>query len=147
MKSLDNAFQLRHCLVSCEVNHSRASPHKIRWKAASINFHPFQLPRAGRSRHSISHRVAHSPEGVKLWDLETFWKVKIWMDMKILITKSCDIGDALELFHGLVDLFFYVDLYIFVWPSFLFLFLIMVYLWTVHIVLGSDGNLESGSFL
>ena len=87
-------------------------------------------------------RVSHSSKGVKLWDLEPFWKVQNQVDAQIFIVKSGGIRDALELLHGFLDLFFYVDLLLFLCPPFLFLFLIMVQLRTMHIVLGRDGNLK-----
>ena len=43
----------------------------------------------------MSHRVAHSSEDVNLQNLEPFWKVQMWVDTQVLVTKSSDVMDAL----------------------------------------------------
>ena len=67
------------------------------------------------------------------------------MDTQFLVTKSCDVKDALYLLHDLLDILFYIEPYIFLCLLFFFFFLVMVQFRTVHIVLGRDGNLESGA--
>ena len=64
------------------------------------------------------HRVARSSKGVKLRNLEPFWKVQIWMGTQFLVTMSGDVEDALYLLHGFLDILFYIDPYIFLCPLF-----------------------------
>lgn len=54
--------------------------------------------------------------------------------------------DALELYYGFVDIFFYVHLFLFLCPILSLMFLVMVHLRTIHVLLNWDGNLESCSF-
>ena len=69
----------------------------------------------------MSHRFAHSYEGVKLRNLKPFSKVQIWVDTQFLVTKSCDVKDALYLLHDLLYILFYIEPYIFLCLLFFFL--------------------------
>ena len=87
MKSLANAFKLGQCLVSCEVNHSRASTHRVRLKS-HINKDSHELVTICSQ---MSHGVSYSYEGDKLRNLEPFRKVQIWVDAQLIVTESNDV--------------------------------------------------------
>ncbi len=137
MKSLAKAFKLAHCLVSWDVNHSKASPLKLRIKSRISSVSSLPTPT------SWSEEALRCAKGFRV-----FPKVS---NFGILNTSGrsrfgCDdVRNALKFLHCFLKILFYVYLCsLFFWLSLSLLLLIMVEFRTIHIMLIWNGNLKGG---